>query len=121
MLGEFPGYAWHVRWTPGEDFLVLTEEFDERAFLCRGKASRHHRRLGGVCRVHLVRPCVVGRIELHLGRSLLAQGKDVVVCVAIVRACEAPADGDRALRSWHLQLEVSVVWHRHEPGEPGSS
>src|SRR5664279_1612731 len=47
------GYAWHVRWTPGEDFPVLTEKFDERAFVCGGKASRHHRRLGGVCRVHL--------------------------------------------------------------------
>src|SRR5664279_5142097 len=80
VLGEFPGYAWHVRWTPGEDFPVLMEEFDERAFLCGGKASRHHRRLGGVCRVHLVLPCVVGRVELHLGCSLLAQGKDGVVC-----------------------------------------
>ena len=36
VLGEFPGYAWHVCWTPGKNFLVLTEEFDECAFLCRG-------------------------------------------------------------------------------------
>ena len=33
VFGEFPGYSWHVRWAPCEDFPVLTEELDERAFL----------------------------------------------------------------------------------------
>ena len=30
VLGEFSGYAWHVSWTPGKNFPVLTEELDER-------------------------------------------------------------------------------------------
>ena len=38
VLGEFPGYTWHVGWTPGEDFPVLSEELDERAFLCGRQA-----------------------------------------------------------------------------------
>jgi hypothetical protein len=33
MLGEFPGDAWHICWTPGEHPPVLTEEPDERVFL----------------------------------------------------------------------------------------
>jgi hypothetical protein len=35
VLNEFPGNPWHVGRTPGEDFPALTEELDERAFLCR--------------------------------------------------------------------------------------
>jgi hypothetical protein len=34
MLGEFPGDAWHICWTPGEHPPVLTEELDKYAFLC---------------------------------------------------------------------------------------
>ena len=34
VLGKFPGNPWHVRWDPCKDFPVLTEEFDERAYLC---------------------------------------------------------------------------------------
>jgi hypothetical protein len=37
MLGEFPGYAGHVRWLPHKDVPVLTEELDERAFLFGGQ------------------------------------------------------------------------------------
>jgi hypothetical protein len=37
MLGEFPGDAWHISWTPGKHPSVLTEELDEHAFLCGGK------------------------------------------------------------------------------------
>ena len=36
MLGKFSGYAWHVGRTPRENFPALTEELDERAFLCLG-------------------------------------------------------------------------------------
>jgi hypothetical protein len=38
MLGEFPGYTYHVRWLLCEDVPVLTEELDERAFLFGGQA-----------------------------------------------------------------------------------
>jgi hypothetical protein len=34
VLGKFPGDAWHICWTPGKHPSVLTEELDERAFLC---------------------------------------------------------------------------------------
>jgi hypothetical protein len=34
MLDEFPRDAWHICWTPSEHPPVLTEELDERAFLC---------------------------------------------------------------------------------------
>jgi hypothetical protein len=37
MLGEFPGYTWHVRWLQCEDVPVLTEELDDRAFLFGGQ------------------------------------------------------------------------------------
>ena len=33
VLGEFPRYTWYVRAFLGEDVPVLTEKFDERAFL----------------------------------------------------------------------------------------
>lgn len=34
VLSEFPGNTRHVRWLPCEYFPALTEEPDERAFLC---------------------------------------------------------------------------------------
>src|SRR4051812_21057882 len=54
---NFPGNSWHVRRTPDEDFQVLTEEFDECAFLCGAEVVGYQRRLGGVRRVdlHLLR------------------------------------------------------------------
>ena len=64
MLGEFPGYARHVRWTPGEYPPVLKEELDERAFLCRVEGGRHQGCLGGVGWVHLVRRRAAFSVEL---------------------------------------------------------
>jgi hypothetical protein len=63
MLGEFPRGAWHICWTPGEHPPVLTEELNERTFLCRGKGIRHLHGLGGIRRVDLVLPCVLAVIE----------------------------------------------------------
>ena len=65
VLGEFPGYSWHVGWTPCEDFPALTEELDERAFLYGREAFRHQSGLGGVRRVDLMRPGVTAGVELH--------------------------------------------------------
>ena len=53
MLGKFPGYSWHIGWTPCEDFPALTEELDERAFLCAVQVGRDERRLLRVRRVDL--------------------------------------------------------------------
>ena len=33
VLGQSPGYTWHVRRFPCKDVLVLTEELNERFFL----------------------------------------------------------------------------------------
>ena len=67
VLGEFSGYAWHVSWTPGKNFPVLTEELDERAFLCRGEVRRDDDRLSGVRWVHLVGSCVATFVEFSVG------------------------------------------------------
>src|SRR3954467_217155 len=66
MLGEFPGNSWHVRRTPGEDFPALTEEFGERAFLCRAEVVGDQRHLGGIRRVDLHLFCVDGGVEGHV-------------------------------------------------------
>lgn len=53
MLGEFPGNSWNVRRTPGEDFPVNMEEFNEHDILCGTLVVGNHSRLGGVRRVDL--------------------------------------------------------------------
>ncbi|KAK1686176.1 hypothetical protein QYE76_047024 [Lolium multiflorum] len=53
VLGKFPGYSWHVSWTPCEDSPVLTEELDERAFLCDIHVCGNGRRFLWICRVDL--------------------------------------------------------------------
>jgi hypothetical protein len=63
MLSEFPGYTSHVRWLPCEDGLVLTEEFDERAFLFRGQICPYGGGLGGIVRDKFHLLCVDCRLE----------------------------------------------------------
>ena len=60
VLGEFSGNSWHVRRTPGENFLVLTEEFDEREFLCGTQVVGDEGRLGGIRWMDLHLLCVHG-------------------------------------------------------------
>ena len=67
MLGEFPGNPWHVRWTPGEDLPVLTEEFDEREFLCGTQVVGDEGRLGRVRWVDLEFLRVHRRVEGQVG------------------------------------------------------
>ena len=55
--------SWHVRWTPGEDFPVLTEEFDEREFLCGTQVVGDEGRLGRVRWVDLDHHCVDQHVE----------------------------------------------------------
>ena len=78
VLGEFPGYSWHVSWTTCEDFPALTEELDERAFLCGREAFRHEGGLGRICWVDLMRPGVTAGVELRFGCFLSSVGEDVV-------------------------------------------
>ena len=80
VLGEFPGYSRHVSWTPGKDFPALTEELDERAFLCWREAFRHEGSLGRVRRVDLMCPVITAGVELCFGYFLSSVGEDVVVC-----------------------------------------
>ena len=63
MLGEFPGNTWHVCWTPCKYVPVLTEKFDERAFLCGVQAGGHIDRLGSVSRMYLMCSSIVGGAE----------------------------------------------------------
>ena len=65
VLGEFPGNTWHVCWTPGEDFTALTEEFNERAFLCGVEVGRDESHFLWVVRVDLHFSCILGGVE-HL-------------------------------------------------------
>ena len=66
VLGKFPGYSWHVSWTPCEDFPALTEELDERAFLCAIHICCDSCRLLGICRVNLYFLRVLGGIKAWL-------------------------------------------------------
>ena len=79
VLGEFPGYSWHVSWAPCEDFPVLTEELEERAFLFRSEVFRHKSGLGGVRRVDLMRSGVATGVELNFGSLLPCVRKNIMV------------------------------------------
>jgi hypothetical protein len=50
VLGEFPRDTWHVGWFPCKDVSILTEELDERAFLCGREVCSHSHLLGGISR-----------------------------------------------------------------------
>ena len=79
VLGEFPGYSWHVGWAPCEDFPALTEELDERAFLFRSEIFRHKSGLGGLRRVDLMHSGVATGVELNFGSFLSCIGRNVIV------------------------------------------
>ena len=53
VLGEFPGYTWHVRALPGENVPVLTEKFDEHAFLFIVQSVADGELLGRIVRVNI--------------------------------------------------------------------
>ena len=80
MLGEFPGYSWHVCWAPCENFPVLIEELDERTFLFGGEILRHESGLRGVRQVDLMRSGVAAGVELSFGRFFSCIREDIVVC-----------------------------------------
>ena len=61
VLSEFPGNACHVGWLPCKNLPALTEELDERAFLCFSKVIQH---------VNLLRQ--VHRVDLCLGGLCLS-------------------------------------------------
>ena len=52
MLGEFPGYSWHVRTFPSEDVPVLMEKFDDHAFLFVIQSVSDGQLLRRICRVN---------------------------------------------------------------------
>ena len=79
VLGEFPGYSWHVSWAPCEDFPALTEELDEHAFLFWSEVFRHKNGLGGVRRVDLMRSGVATGVELNFGSLLPCIRKNFMV------------------------------------------
>ena len=58
MLGEFPRYTRHVFGRPCEDVPVLTEEFDELAFLFGVEVGPHGDELGAVVLIELDLLCV---------------------------------------------------------------
>ena len=79
VLGEFSGYAWHVRRTPSEYFPMLTEELDERAFLCGGQIGGYDCCFGWIRWVHLMGSCVTALVELSVGCCRLSYGWKVVI------------------------------------------
>jgi hypothetical protein len=63
VLGEFPGDAWQICWTPGKHPPVLTEELDEHAFLLWGEQIRHPHCIGWIYRVDLMFVRILAGIE----------------------------------------------------------
>ena len=53
MLGEFPGYSWHVGAFPSENVPVLMEKFDEHAFLFVVQSIANGDLLGRILRVNI--------------------------------------------------------------------
>src|SRR4051812_5618435 len=88
VLSEFPRDTRHVEWLPCEDVPVLTEELDERAFLCWAHACPDRHRLAGVAWDHLdgagVCRCLKGDGVATLRVGLLDYGGVVLVDLARV-------------------------------------
>ena len=80
MLGEFPGDAWHIGWAPGKCPPALTEELDERVFLCGGESYRHPSCFGRICRVDLDLVGVFAGVECQLWGGLLRHDGNVHAC-----------------------------------------
>jgi len=136
VLGDFPRYAWHVRGTPCKHVGIRTEKVDEHSFLFGVEIGADRQRLAvgvvGVERDLLgsFRRLEATRVALGLW-SLSGQGLELrgelgrtLEClpildafdVALVRVLEGGADGNDALGTGHLQLQVGVVGDGHELG-----
>ena len=129
MLGNFPRYAWHVRGTPRKYVDICAEKVNEHCFLFGVEAKADPQR-------PTLRGPGVEEDELGLLRRLEAPGMtlgvgDVLVTVAeagedrqrlsyslglldaldvaLVGVLAGRADGDDAVRSRHLKLEVVLM------------
>ena len=78
VLGEFPGNSRHVCRTPGENSPLLTEELDERAFLCAIKSRGDDCGFRWIRGMHLnlLRTAL---LEFLAGRVALRDRKEIVV------------------------------------------
>ena len=137
VLGVLPRDTRHVLWGPCEDTPILTEELDELAFLF-AEAGAHDNVLAaaGVFRVQLHFLGLLGGLERGLigrllgrdrrGRRLLGQGgvpvelapplgydqrlgQQGTVSGALYGLAVVAGDGDEALRTRQLHLQVGVV------------
>ena len=146
MLGELSRDSRHVGWAPGEDAPFFVEEFYEGTRLFFGKVCIDPHCLVWVCWVHLMgyRVAIDAKVLGDLldyastgewenafvyhhgyffGFLLCSKGVGdlVEVAVAFVLSEEAFIDRDDSYGSWHLELEVCVVWDGHELGESWST
>jgi len=141
VLGDFSRYAGHVRGTPHKYVSVCAEKVDEHCFQFGVEARADPQRLAfkglgveedelgflrrleapgvtlGVGDV-LVAITEAGEDRQRLGQSL---GLLDALDVALVGVLARRADGDDAVRSRHLELEVRVFGHGHELGVAWSS
>jgi len=136
VLRDFPRYVWHVRGTPCKHVGVCTEKVDEHGFLFGVEVGADHQHLAvevvGVERDLLRSFCRLEAARVVLGLwSLCGQGFELrgelggvldsfpildAFDVALVRVLVGGADGDDALGSEHLQLQVGVVRDSHRLG-----
>ena len=122
MLGKFHGNSWHVRRTPGEYFPALTEEFDERAFLCGAEVVGDQRRLGGIRQMDLHLLCVDGGVKDMSGAFCRATGGAPlsVTSRSLTSSSCMPKDWEILLKSLsHWSDRVKLPWTVMTPLGPG--
>ena len=148
VLGVLPWDTRHVLGGPCEDIPILTEEVDELAFLFVVEAGAYDNVLAAarVFWVELHFLGLLGGLEGGLvgrlrgrdrrSRGLACQGDDPVelapllgndqrlgqlcaVSGALQGLAVIAGDGDEALGTRHLHLQIRVMGNRHELGERG--
>ena len=146
VLSEFPRHTRHVRGLPCEDVSILTEELDERSFLCRRQVGPDSdllalvalddidlpRVLGGLetgqrgaISVGLLQDGVVVRVSSVLGQFLgvvhlfcdYRIGEDRAGRLTFDDEVGVASDGDDATGSGDLHHVVCIVGRCHEFGK----
>jgi hypothetical protein len=142
MLNQLSRNSRHVSRLPCEDVPIFLEEFDVRVFLFRIQAIAYVSNLGWLLRgqQNCLAECLLrldGRLRcLGLGHDRVWEGlsQGLLQLLELCRCCQSVSclttlpiivkiplnvspDRDDAMRHWHLQDQVGIMWDCHKLGE----